>query len=155
MRALLVLSFFLTLFGCSATHTTTQAPLNKSGVSDTMEMRRVAAEQYPASVTDGSYTLKIVATGQQREAVFLNTEADYRDPRNITIALSPKLAKAFFSRHHQLPQHYFKGKTIEVTGELKQVEIIFIRNGRPSGKYYYQTHVRPASLDDITVVSAG
>ncbi|WP_218311571.1 hypothetical protein [Alteromonas antoniana] len=155
MRALLVLSFLLTLVGCSATHTTTQTLPKKSVVSDTMEMRRVAAEQYPASVIDGSYTLKVVATGQQRNAVFLNTQEDYRDPRNITIALSPKLAKAFYSQHQQQPQDYFKGKTIAVSGELKQVEILFLKDGRPSGKYYYQTHVRPGSLDDIRIVSAG
>lgn len=155
MRVLLLFSCLLALSGCtSTTDQISQPPSDIADYSDTMEMRRMAAEQYPQSL-DGTFTLKVSETGHQRDAVFLNTESDYRDPRNITISLSPDLAREFFSLHHQLPQHYYKGKTLQVSGELKQVEILFISDGKPSGKYYFQTHVRPRSLDDITVIDAG
>lgn len=152
MRALLFSLLVFSLSGCTSQSLTAASPEHTT-LSDTMEMRRIAARQYPES-SSGTFTLNVVATGSQRDAVFLNTEADYRDPRNITIALPGSLVREFTERHNERPEAYFKGKTLNVSGELKQVEILFLKDGRPSGKYYYQTHVRPGSLDDIRIVSA-
>ena len=34
-----------------------------------------------------------------------------------------------------------QGRTIRVDGEARRVRIDFLAGGRPTGKYYYQTHV--------------
>jgi hypothetical protein len=38
---------------------------------------------------------------------------------------------------------YFQGRTVRVFGAAQRVRIDFLDpRGRPTGKYYYQTHVR-------------
>ncbi|MDB5678702.1 hypothetical protein [Sphingomonas bacterium] len=34
-----------------------------------------------------------------------------------------------------------KGKTIFVTGVAKKQKILLLTNGRPNGKFYFQTHI--------------
>ncbi|MDO6692688.1 hypothetical protein Q4574_05305 [Aliiglaciecola sp. 3_MG-2023] len=145
MRFLFVV-FLLGLFaGCSTT------PVLKT--SDTVQIIKNAADSAPDGV-QGVYTFTIQATGSQRgdNRIFLNTEIDYRDQRNITIALSFNAVKELIAATQQSPEDYFKGKTIQVTGEAKRVKIHFTTMGRRTGKYYYQTHIKVTDASQIMVV---
>jgi hypothetical protein len=109
-------------------------------------------EQAPEGVK-GTYQFFIKASGMRRGDVFLNTENDYRDRRNITLVLPKKLNSAFIKKYGSAPNRYFINKTVEVTGEVNRVIIDFISNGKPSGAYYFQTQLNIASLQQIKVVN--
>ena len=101
----------------------------------------------------GTFQLPIKASGSQRGIIYLNTEKDYRDRRNITVAIHPNLIDAFTKKYGESPDSYFINKTIVVTGEAKRMKIFFISKGRITKKYYFQTHVKVASLNQIKVLS--
>ena len=141
-----VLAFIFVLAGCTSTtsHTT-------SIVSDTMEIIKAAADSVPQGVP-GQYMLQIVATGSQGQYVYLNTEKDYRDQRAITVALHPNIISQLSAKYGMPPQEYFVDKTIVVNGEAQRVEILLLSEGKPTGKYYYQTHIRLTDISQLKVV---
>ena len=141
-----VLAFIFLLAGCTSTtsHTT-------SAFSDTMEIIKAAADSAPKGVP-GQYTLQIVATGSQGQYVYLNTEKDYRDQRAVTVALHPKVISQLSAKYGMPPQEYFLNKAIVVNGKAQRVKIAFLSDGKPTGKYYYQTHVRVMDISQLKVV---
>ena len=140
------LTLILLLAGCSSTtsHTT-------STFSDTMEIIKAAAESAPKGVP-GQYALQIVATGSQGQYVYLNTEKDYRDQRSITVALHPKVIAQLSAKYGMPPQEYFVNKAIVVNGKAQRVKIVLLSGGKPTGKYYYQTHIRLMDISQLQVV---
>jgi len=117
-----------------------------------MNLIALTEDKAPEGIS-GTFQLSIIASGSQRGIIYLNTEKDYRDRRNITVAIHPKLINAFTKKYGKSPESYFINKTIEVTGEAKRVKIFFFSKGKITKKYYFQTHVRVASLDQIKVLS--
>lgn len=101
----------------------------------------------------GTFKLPIKASGAQGKVVYLNTELDYRDRRNITVALHPKLIGVFSETYGSAPDAYLINKTIEVTGEAKRAKIRFFSKGKPTDKYYFQTHIRVHSLNQINILN--
>jgi hypothetical protein len=116
-----------------------------------MEIIKAAADSAPKGVP-GQYTLQIVATGSQGQYVYLNTEKDYRDQRAITVALHPKVIAQLSAKYRMPPQEYFVNKAIVVNGKAKRVKIAFISDGKPTGKYYYQIHIRVMDISQLKVV---
>ncbi|GAC24180.1 hypothetical protein GMES_1884 [Paraglaciecola mesophila KMM 241] len=150
----------LLLAGCSSTSQNSGSSLpqtakidDKSVTTDTMAYRNLAAVIYPRSFETGG-VFRVKATGSLEGRVFLNTEYDYRDPRNISIVLSPEIATEFEKKYEMSPEAYFLKKRVLVKGQLVQVKIWFSSNGKRSNKYYYQTHMRVSSLDDISLMNA-
>ncbi|MCC5452599.1 hypothetical protein LMJ53_12795 [Rheinheimera sp. UJ51] len=145
MRCLLII-FSLAIFtGCATSPALT--------TSDTMQIIQAAADSAPAGVY-GKYTLLIQSTGTQigDDRIFLNTELDYRDQRNITIALSHDAVKELNDHTGQAAIELFKGKQIQVIGDANRVRIDFTSRGQPTGKYYYQTHIRVTQASQIKVL---
>ncbi|MDO6568981.1 hypothetical protein Q4561_18055 [Alteromonas sp. 1_MG-2023] len=147
---IVLLSLMLVLAGCSSTQTSTETTAAVAN-SDTMEIIRRAAEQAPRGVL-GEYVLHIKATGSQGPFVYLNTELDYRDPRAITVALSPNLIPRLEDKYGASPQEFFTDKTVKVIGKATRVRIDFISEGKRTEKYYYQTHIRLVDISKIEVV---
>lgn len=150
MKKLLLASAFLVLGGCASTSSSTTT--DGTGFSDTMEIIRTASAQAPAVVT-GDYTLFVKAIGQKRGAVFLNTELDYRDQRNVTIVV-PKwmLPKMGIENFHAI-EAKFLHQAIRVHGDAMRTKIYLMNGDEPSDTYYYQTHIEPAKPADINVVT--
>lgn len=111
----------------------------------------MAADAAPATVP-GRFVLTVRATGRIDDNIFLNSENDYRDQRNLTIVIPPLVSAAIQKKVGALPDAYFSGKTIAVTGEAARVKIVFTSNGMPTEKYYYQTHVVLTDADHIEVL---
>ncbi|MEQ1547811.1 MAG: hypothetical protein ABL918_04085 [Chakrabartia sp.] len=111
------------------------------------------ADFKPQKGVSGVFELMIQATGASRMREFLNSETDYRDQRNLTIALDPEVVDALKKEHGVNPAIYFKGKTIRVDGIASRIRIDFTSNRQATGKYYYQTHVRVKDPNQITVVA--
>lgn len=111
----------------------------------------MAADAAPAAVP-GKFVLTVRATGRIDGDIFLNSEADYRDQRNLTIDIPPLVSAMILKKVGALPDAYYHGKKIAVTGEARRVKIVFTCNGMPTAKYYYQTHVALTDADLIEVL---
>ena len=83
----------------------------------------------------------MVAVGHQRGKVFLNSQSDYRDPRNLTIAMSDATAEEVERKAGVTDASALIGRKIYIRGQARTVRIDFTVDDQPSGKYYYQTHV--------------
>jgi hypothetical protein len=117
-----------------------------------MNLIALTEESAPSGI-EGTFQLPIKASGIKSGIVYLNTEIDYRDRRNITVSLDPKLIEAFTTKYGIHPDSYFVNKTIEVSGEAKRLKIYFFSKGKITKKYYFQTHIRVASLNQIKILS--
>jgi hypothetical protein len=105
----------------------------------------------PRMGVTGVFALTVRGTGRT-EVVHLNSEADYRDPRNLSIAVAPAAAAELERILGSRPENALKGKRILVSGTAKRTRIDFTVHGRATGKYYYQTHVRVTDASQITVL---
>jgi hypothetical protein len=110
-----------------------------------------AADAAPRGVR-GVFAMRVTATGWVRGRVYLNSENDYRDQRNLTINITPRAAERLARRHGERADRFFVGKRIEVRGTARRTRIDFISRNRPTGLYYYQTHVAVTDPDQISIV---
>jgi len=99
-----------------------------------------AADAAPAGIS-GTFDMQVLATGDKDGEIYLNSENDYRDQRNLTVVIRPDVAAAFAAKYGESAETFFKGKHILVTGEAKRVTIWFLCDDKRTDKYYYQTHV--------------
>lgn len=110
------------------------------------------AAKVAPDLVKGVFAFEVIATGSQDRMVYLNSEEDYRDQRNLTIAISPKAAAELKKIYRADPQKFLKGKFIAVDGLAERVKVAFFVNGKDSGKYYFQTHVKVDKASQIEVV---
>jgi hypothetical protein len=128
-----------------------QAPMTPMTPMQAIER---AADAVPRGIS-GTFEMDVRATGTERLGpTYLNSEDDYRDPRCLTVVIPAGLLTTIERKFGESPATYFKNKRIRVTGFAKRTRIDFTSHGRPTGKYYYQTHVRLQSADHIEVVDA-
>jgi hypothetical protein len=139
-----LLALMLVMIGCTSTF---QSPV----YSNALDVIGKAAGSVPEGVY-GEFTFRIKASGEQRNIVYLNTEKDYRDQRNVTIALHPKILPQLENKYGSTPKEFFLGKSLFVKGHAKRVRIELLSKGRRTGKYYYQTHIRVDDISKIEVV---
>lgn len=144
----LVLLSVLVLSACSST------PEVTSSVELTDVMRLIETSEINANKgVKGTFKFKIKAAAIKQNNVYLNTELDYRDRRDITVALHAKTIMKFTELYGSPPEEYFINKNIQVTGEAKRTKIWFYSNGKRTHKYYFQTHVKVTSVNQIKVLS--
>ena len=114
----------------------------------------LAADAAPSGVP-GKFALHVQATGTQDGFVYLNSQLDYRDQRNLTIAVSPRAARSMEQKLGMSPLDFYKDKDILVSGLAYRTKIVFSMGGRPTGKYYYQTQVRVVDPAQVEIRSGG
>jgi hypothetical protein len=111
---------------------------------------QLAAAAGPGRGVEGVFALQVRATGEDAGRLFLGSQADYRDPRNLSVALDPQVLPALAERLQANPAVALMGKPILVRGTARLVRIDFTKaDGSASGKYYYQTHVRVSDAAQI------
>lgn len=131
--------------GCA----TSQPPGTAYWIDPGQAVLRAAAS--PRTGVTGVFALTVKATGRT-DKLHLNSEADYRDPRNLSIAVAPEAAAQLEDRLGAPPEVALRGKRILVAGTARRVRIDFVVDDKPSGKYYYQTHVRVTEASQIKVL---
>lgn len=100
----------------------------------------------------GNFRLEVRAVGNSEGRTFLNSEADYRDRNCLTIAVPEAIMSRVLKDHGFASAEAFRGKQIVVSGTARKVRIDFVgANGKPSGKYYYQIHVRVRDKKQIKI----
>jgi hypothetical protein len=100
----------------------------------------------------GRFGFVVVAAAMVGPRLFLNSYSDYRDQRNLSVAIEPRALRALRATLGGDPLDRLKGRKIEVDGVAQRVRIDFTVGGRPSGKYYYQTHVIVSDPRQLTVL---
>ena len=101
MKYLILLSI-LVLSACTTTSGVTSNPVS----TDVMRLIEQTEANAPGGVK-GTFQFSIKASGIERNVVYLNTELDYRDRRNFTVALHPKTIEAFTKKYGSSPDAYF------------------------------------------------
>jgi hypothetical protein len=96
--------------------------------------------------------ITVRAVGSQGDRVYLNSELDYRDPRCLTIALTPTAAAMLRDRLGPDLRAALIGREIRVRGRAERKTIHFTANGVPTGKYYFQIHVDVDNVAQITLM---
>lgn len=113
----------------------------------------LAAADAAPRVVPGVFAMRVTATGRVGPRIYLNSETDYRDQRNLTIAIEPWAAQQLARRYRGAPEPALRGHAIEVRGAARRQRIDIMNNfHRPTGLYYYQTHVRVTNADQIRIV---
>ena len=108
----------------------------------------LAAAAAPDGVP-GVFQFQVQGTGTKDNFSYLNSEIDYRDQRCLTIEITPRAARELEIKFGAPPIVAFKGKKILVRGVATRVKIVFISDGKPTDKYYYQTHVKVNDPEQI------
>lgn len=100
----------------------------------------------------GTFAMVVRATAATQGRYYLNSEADYRDQRNLTLVLSPRAWGQLAHRLGGDTLEALEGRAIVVRGTAMRTRInFFFEDGRPSGKYYYQTQLRVSDAAQITL----
>jgi len=111
-----------------------------------------AADAAPGGVV-AVYDMSVRRADLDNGTLYLNSEVDYRDQRNLTVSIParalPRLRKAL----GEDLESRLKGQRILVLGKARRVRIDFTSSGRPTGKYYYQTHVLLTDPAQLQIVS--
>ena len=129
-------------------------PLNGAAAEPLITPRHaveLAADAAPSAV-GGVFDVQVRATGDQDGIIYLNTEIDYRDQRNLSVDIPPDVAAALQTKYGESPETFFKGKHLAVTGAAQRVTIWFFANGVQTDKYYYQTHVKVTDPSQLQIV---
>jgi hypothetical protein len=105
-----------------------------------------------ARVVRGVFELPVRATGRQDGRLYANSERDYRDQRNLTVAIEPAAEAGLRERLGGDPAAALIGRRLRVIGAAQRVTIRFSCGDGPSEKYYFQTHVRVFRADQVAVV---
>ena len=107
------------------------------------------AAAHPNTGVSATFHMTVRSVGESNGNVFLNSELDYRDQRNLAISMSRQIAMELMRLYGGSIETLLQGKMILVSGDAQRVRVDFLVNDRPSGKYYYQTHVNVRRVDQI------
>jgi hypothetical protein len=149
MRLIAMVAFVLLLASCQS------GPLapNLSAAPGMTAVQAVltAADSAPRGVP-GNFALVVRRAAMVGPRLFLNSEADYRDQRNLSVAIQPHALPGLRQRLGKNLRAALVGRDIRVRGVARRVRIGIFENGKPTQLYYYQTHVSVDSADQISVI---
>lgn len=106
----------------------------------------------PQDGVTGVFYMTVKAAEQSRRILHLNSELDYRDQRNLSVAVGPQATEELTKLLDASPELALKDKRILVIGTAKRAKIIFTEGGKSTDKYYYQTHVSVTKASQIKVL---
>jgi len=102
----------------------------------------------------GMFDMPVAEVGQQNGLFYLNSEADYRDRNCLTVALTPAaMLQLVGTNDLDRVRKRLRGHRVIVRGVAQRQRIDFTSDGKPSGKFYYQIHVRVSAASQIRVTT--
>jgi hypothetical protein len=143
-----VVTGMLALAGCAPT---ALAPIDAANDLLPSQAIERAATVAPAGI-DGVFLMTVRATGRQDGNIYLNSERDYRDQRDLTIVVPHIAQRILAARFGGDVDTTLRGRIIRVRGVAHRVTVWFTADGKRTDKYYYQTHVDVSSADQIKIV---
>lgn len=140
------------LLALSACQSTTNHPSTAGGQPIAPALAVMAAADAAPRGFPGTFGFTVMRADMVGPRLFLNSYPDYRDQRNLSIAIDFRALPALRERYGKDLGAAFMGQEIRVTGIARRTRIDFTTNGKPSGKYYFQTHVRVSDPDQIRII---
>jgi len=132
-------------------------PRCQQGCMTPVEAVTYASYVAPKGGIAGEFAFEIQAVGEQNGRLYLNSEKDYRDRNNLTIAM-PRLVGQWLAGKNDLAaiQKALVGHRIVVRGVAQRVQIDLIdQSGKRTDKYYYQIHVTVSDPHQIALDGRG
>lgn len=97
---------------------------------------------------NGVFEMQVGSAAGVGFVVYLNSEADYRSPANLTIQLNANAVNELKAKLGGFPEDVLKGKRLRVTGTARRVEL-----GGRDGTKNYQTRIEVETARQITVLN--
>lgn len=138
----------LVLSACNSTPELVSKPEH----TDIIQLIEQAKRRFPEGII-GTFQIPIKASASHNGITYLNSNVDYRAPTNITVVLTPETIELFAKTYHSPPDLYFKNKTLSVTGKVERIKMYKYENNKRTKQYYFQTHIRVTSIDQLKVLS--
>lgn len=146
---ILALPVFLALSACQSPSAVSNVPAGPA--ISALQAVMAAADAAPRGVP-GTFSLVVKRAEMVGPRLFLNSEQDYRDQRNLSIAIQPQALALLRDRLGKDLAAALRGRTIRVGGVARRTRIAIFNNGKPTNLYYYQTHVSVGSAAQIEIV---
>lgn len=118
-------------------------------------MDAVSAVSAAAASDDGvggRFKFVVRSTGEEPDVLWLSSEADYRDPRCLSVAIRGAARAELLRSHGARFGDAFAGRTVMVDGVACKRRIDFLSGGAPTGLYYFQTHVDVDDLGSLRII---
>ena len=106
-----------------------------------------AAAAAPGGEVKGTVEFAVVSTGENGFNAYLNSDADYRSPGNVSAELHSEATNAMTASFGGHPVDTLKGKRIRVTGIIRRVAI-----PTRDGGSYYQTRIEIDTPSQIKIL---
>lgn len=145
MRAALLLPALLLCAGCA--HRAAMLPPPAPGWITPAEAVH-AANDSPDRGISGTFVLTVQNVDQTEHRIYLNSERDYRHQLALSVSLDAAQRKALLAQLG-MPLERLVNRRLLVRGTARRTTINFISDGKPSGKYYFQTQVQVSDARQI------
>ncbi|MGX4643371.1 hypothetical protein [Massilia sp. SYSU DXS3249] len=113
----------------------------------------------------GTFTFEVKGVGSNGEDSFILSEPDYRDPRCLTLRVTPQVREQLEARFGGKLDQVLAGRQIVVSGAAVRVRMEQVAQkvtgslGEPSrgqeqttGQFYFQTHIKVTQADQIALI---
>jgi len=147
MRFLVLAAATLLSAGCVSVHPASPFAVPAYGWITPAEAVR-AANDDPRHGISGVFVLTVRATGADGAHIYLNSEPDYRHQTSLTVVL-PEGEREALQHQLGLPLERLVNRRLLVQGTAMRRTIVFTRDGKPSGKYYYQTQIHAGAARQL------
>ncbi|WP_300530936.1 hypothetical protein [Maricaulis sp.] len=96
--------------------------------------------------------MNVCGAGADGARGFLNSMPEYRDRGSLNVELVPEVRAQLAVRLGGDPLEFLRGYRVRVFGAVRQVRINLLRDGQPSGRYYFQTQMRLGSAILLEII---
>jgi hypothetical protein len=144
MRVALLLPFLLLSVGCAhqSAMTAPNAPMPTVTPGWITPAEAVfAANEDPQRGISGTFVFTVKNTDVTEDRIYLNSERDYRHQLALNVWLDAAQREAL-QKQLGMPLEYLVNRRLLVQGTARRTTIAFTHDGKPSGKYYFQTQLQ-------------
>lgn len=113
-----------------------------------------AAKAYPRPVKDVVVRLKVAGTGNWKGNIFLNSMAEWKDPRSLAIVIGPAPARRLHDLLRGDPEARLLGRSVVVSGEVIRRHIRNPQRWQDLGpnRPYFPVHLPVDALNQLQII---
>jgi hypothetical protein len=138
MRVALLLPLLLLTAGC-AHQTRMTAPMAPGWITPAEAVH--AANDDPQRGISGTFVFTVKNVDVTEHRLYLNSEHDYRHQVALNVSLDASQREALQAQLG-MPLDRLINRRLLVQGRARRTTIDFTNDGKPTGKYYFQTQVK-------------
>lgn len=144
MRAALLVPWLLLCAGCAHQTAMTppkaqMAPMVPGWITPVEAV--IAANEDPQRGISGTFVFTVRNTDVAENRLYLNSERDYRHQLALNVSMDAAQREALQAQLG-MPLERLVNRRLLVQGTARRTTIAFSTDGKPSGKYYFQTQIQ-------------